>query len=537
MDLITQDSYEKRHKQSTIPSALAKEKEIKEKPIQKIQPRNYRKKAETTTKNNNCGFCGLQNWTPLHKCPAKTVECNNCHKMGHFARVCRSKTNTNKRKQEINYLEETYTEEEESEPEELQQITQINRVLPDENDNYGIKLKINGKYQNFTIDTGSPVTIRPNNPELYNQKDMKPLKERYQDVNKNEIKCLGKVWADIEYDGNTTKLPILITKRNNTTPLLGVNWLKQLPITINKIQLDEQINQPETIYTKSNKLFETNHTIKNITGKIQVKPGCYPIQQKARPIPYHLQKDVKNELDRLIQSGHLERLETVEEDCFVSPVVITVKKDKTVKIALDARKLNDSCVKKRPHMPNMEELLNQISPELSKNDHDPIWISVIDLDYAYGQIKLAPETSKLQFCDNRRKDKRILPIPERILLPRRHTNDFPRENRQNIRTPNTSLAGRHLNRHTRNQRRTHPKTTFGTDKTGKRRLQSEQEKIKIIPKGNNMAWTHDITRWNQTEQRKNRRNKQIRTTNKHQNTKILSWSHTVFHTEIHTAFI
>ena len=45
-------------------------------------------------------------------------------------------------------------------------------------------------------------------------------------------------------------------------------------------------------------------------------------------------------------------------------------------------------------MPNMEELLNQISAELSKNDHDPIWISVKDLDYAYGQKKLAPETSK-----------------------------------------------------------------------------------------------------------------------------------------------
>ena len=41
IDLITQDSYEKRHKQSTIPSALAKEKEIKEEPIQKIEPRNY----------------------------------------------------------------------------------------------------------------------------------------------------------------------------------------------------------------------------------------------------------------------------------------------------------------------------------------------------------------------------------------------------------------------------------------------------------------------------------------------------------------
>ena len=65
-----------------------------------------------------------------------------------------------------------------------------------------------------------------------------------------------------------------------------------------------------------------------------------------------------------------------------------------MKIALDTSKLNERCVKNRPHMPNMEELQNQIFAELSKNNHDPIWISVMDLNYAYGQMKLAPETSK-----------------------------------------------------------------------------------------------------------------------------------------------
>ena len=42
----------------------------------------------------------------------------------------------------------------------------------------------------------------------------------------------------------------------------------------------------------------------------------------------------------------------------------------------------------------MKELLNQISAKLSRNDHDRIWILVVNLDYAYGQMKLAPETSK-----------------------------------------------------------------------------------------------------------------------------------------------
>ena len=39
--------------------------------------------------------------------------------------------------------------------------------------------------------------------------------------------------ANFEHNSEATKLPILITQRNDITPLLGVTWLKQLPITIN----------------------------------------------------------------------------------------------------------------------------------------------------------------------------------------------------------------------------------------------------------------------------------------------------------------
>ena len=68
-------------------------------------------------------------------------------------------------------------------------------------------------------------------------------------------------------------------------------------------------------------------------------------------------------------------MQNVDEDCFVSPVVITVKKDKTVKMALDSRKLNDSCIKMRLHMPNMEELINQISNKITSDRKKPLWIS------------------------------------------------------------------------------------------------------------------------------------------------------------------
>ena len=51
----------------------------------------------------------------------------------------------------------------------------------------------------------------------------------------------------------------------------------------------------------------------------------------------------------MTQFGHLEEVQKVEEDCSVSPVVITVKKDESVKTALGSRKLNYSGIKMRPH--------------------------------------------------------------------------------------------------------------------------------------------------------------------------------------------
>ena len=111
----------------------------------------------------------------------------------------------------------------------------------------------------------------PYDQKIHNTKEIKPMKERYQSVNKNEIDFMGKTWLTVECNGTSTELPMLITKRNDITPLLGVNWLKQLPITINKITLDNEIGQSENIYKNYHKLFTTNHTKKNAEVKIQIK--------------------------------------------------------------------------------------------------------------------------------------------------------------------------------------------------------------------------------------------------------------------------
>ena len=141
--------------------------------------------------------------------------------------------------------------------------------------------------QKFIIDTGSPVPIMPYDQRIHDIKEIKPMKEkkRYQDVNKNEIKSMGKIRIIVEYNKTSTKLSMLITKRDDITPLMGVNWVKQLSITINKVSLDCSSDQSENIYKKYHKLFTTNDIIKNAEVKLQIKPGYYPKQQKARQIP------------------------------------------------------------------------------------------------------------------------------------------------------------------------------------------------------------------------------------------------------------
>ena len=97
--------------------------------------------------------------------------------------------------------------------------------------------------------------------------------------------------------------------------------MKTFKLTIGKIQLAEN-KQPERekVFNRSLDLFENNETIKDTEINIQMKSGHYPIKQKARPVPLHLQEDVGWELEKLIRTGHPQKLNDVDEDCFVSPV-------------------------------------------------------------------------------------------------------------------------------------------------------------------------------------------------------------------------
>ena len=100
-------------------------------------------------------------------------------------------------------------------------------------------------------------------------------------------------------------MEILLTERTDITPLLRRDWMKKFRQTIGRTQLAENNqSEREKVFNKFPDLFENNEAIKDTEINIQLKPGHYPIKQKARPVSLHLQEDIGREL---IKSGHQEK--------------------------------------------------------------------------------------------------------------------------------------------------------------------------------------------------------------------------------------
>ena len=262
---------------------------------------------------------------------------------------------------------------------------------------YTETLLVNDRPIKFIIETGSPVTLIPM-AKFNNTTKTKPMTEKYKDVNDNNINFTGKTAAEIDF--KEKNLELLLTKRN-TNPLLGLDLMKQLGMELRKPETKETVNNmkedddEKEIKSKFVKLFNINHTIKNMEKDNELKPGAKLMQQKTRPIPIHLQNNVEKETKRLIESGHLKKATEADENCFVSPAVIPVKRDKPIKFALKSRKLNGINIKKKAQMPNMEELLLRISRRNNDGKEGEIWISKLDLGYAYGQVMLSEKAKNL----------------------------------------------------------------------------------------------------------------------------------------------
>ena len=159
------------------------------------------------------------------------------------------------------------------------------------------------------------------------------------------------------------------------------------------LKCDQSEGWKHKFFNKFSNLFERQGISKNhfVSSKFKY-PQC-PIQEKGRRIPIHIQDKVEKEIEKLLTEGHITKLDKFTSDCFIAPIV---KKEDSIskKLAMDAKPINRQLFKNKYQMPNVNELIEEVSQIVTKNKEGTFYFTVLDLKYAYSQLKLAADTAK-----------------------------------------------------------------------------------------------------------------------------------------------
>ena len=105
-----------------------------------------------------------------------------------------------------------------------------------------------------------------------------------------------------------------------------------------------------------------------------------PFREHSYPVPFALREKVEEELDRMLKLGIIKRYASG----YCCPMTVVRKKDGSVRICLDARRINKAMAGDCEAPQPVEELLQKF---------DGIrCMSILDLRSSYWQIPLHPES-------------------------------------------------------------------------------------------------------------------------------------------------
>ena len=212
-----------------------------------------------------------------------------------------------------------------------------------------MQVKINDKTINMEVDTGSYFAVMSEGFVKNNFKNIKITNATvhllgYEDNTMTPLGQLENLKVSINRKAATLSSLIL---KGNKEPLIGRQWLKALglwPLNVinnsditakleNDFNKIDAINVRETVLSQFKQLFSDTPGVYNKREvKLHVKQNSRPVAVAARHVPYALKPRVEQEIERLHNLGHLERVEASE---WATPIVPVLKGNGKVRICGD----------------------------------------------------------------------------------------------------------------------------------------------------------------------------------------------------------
>ena len=354
------------------------------------------KKVNGVSKNLACRHCGFphDSW----KCRFKNFTCNNCNVKGHLKKVCpeavheaqsfnkskrsmvdKHRPNSSKGKDNrktygksyVNAVEDSETSSDDGEDRLLTVKEKVHAISSEEFD-----FMINKNVVPFEIDSGAAVsTLAKDWVEPLNMK-VESCTKKLSAYDNIKINVLGKVIADVEYNGINVSHAFYVVDSKNSN-LCGKDLMSKVGIYLAGVDKMTKVNKIDAAEGLLDKYkVDFSKPISSVVAKIHVRCDVSPIFRKARTVPFYHKPMVEAALDKLVNDGIIEPVSHSE---WAAPIVPVLKPDKvSIRICADFKELNKQIQCDQYPLPKIDELLSSVGKGKV--------FSKIDLQNAYLQI-------------------------------------------------------------------------------------------------------------------------------------------------------
>ena len=252
----------------------------------------------------------------------------------------------------VNYIDESDEDQEDYEEDEEQLVL---RVDGEGSKPFYMEGMMCDNYFKAIMDTWSPVSI-------FTKSDLQKIVgerkvvirdliggEKYVDYIRKPLKLLGYQFVRREVAGVTVSKARVLVAPISGKSIVGRDWLvalrykKRQPIERGECEVNNQSVNSDNFVREVNpenqqspqvqqlqgefpKLFKRKGRVKNYEIKITMEDNAKITQQKGRRIPIQLQNEVDEEINELVKEGHIEKVDKIQDDVFIQPTVITVKR-------------------------------------------------------------------------------------------------------------------------------------------------------------------------------------------------------------------
>lgn len=341
--------------------------------------KNEKRSFDKRNKNKTCSKCN--SFHEYGKCPAFGKKCYNCNSLNHFSSACKKEKTRYRNVNEV-CNDDNFSETSGDGPFALDSVKcQVNSVDTE----WRETVIINNKEVSLKIDTGAEVNVLPfkvfNDVKINETIDF--TKRKLTSYTGHNLKVVGVSKLKCNVKNKSENLEFYIVDQESSA-LLGIEACEQLGFVNRNVLVNVDSVHGKNFVEEFNDVFSGKMGKLPYEYKIKLDANAEPKISAARVIPHSLKLKVKNEINKMVNHGILEKV--VEPTDWVHPIVVVQKPNNQIRICMDPRKLNMYIKREHYPIPTQQNLFSQIEGE---------YFTVLDASSAFLQIPLERESSFL----------------------------------------------------------------------------------------------------------------------------------------------